>query len=337
MKHQYKEMTPRSMQAFHRAETMIPGGVQGNVKFFDPYPLSFQQADGAWLIDVDGHYYVDYLLSFGALILGHGHPVVKEAVNEVWRTYGTSSFGVPYPLGTEMVALLQSLFPSIEAVRSTNSGLEATLLAIRLGLSFTGKTHIAKFDGHYHGGHERVLISTHSTQGGQHERPRVVSESMGIPDYFLDHTVVLPFNDFPLCEQILREQQEKVGVVILEPVQAGYIPAEQEFIQQLRALTQELGILLVFDEVKTGSRCPGRCSRILQCQTGSDCARKGVRWRVSHWCRWRQKGYPGTELPKTITEPHWHVTQSPCLPDSKPYNFFRNQGVSNTYSTPRTN
>lgn len=251
---QFRTNTPRSRAAFDRARQIIPGGVQGNIKFFEPYPLSFQRASGAWLTDVDGHNYVDYLLSFGALILGHGHPAVRQAIDEAWNTYGTSSFGAPYPLEVAMAEKIRDLLPSVDAVRFTNSGLEATLLAIRLGMAVSGRTHLAKFDGHYHGGHEYVLMNTAVTPPGLDGRPEMVADSMGLPDYFREHTVVLPFDNLPLCEKILRERQDQVGVVIIEPLQAGYIPASEHFIWGLRELTENLGMVLVFDEVKTGFR-----------------------------------------------------------------------------------
>ncbi len=249
----YFHDTSEFRAAWEGAQESIPGGVQGNIKYFDPYPLSFASAAGAWLKDVDGHHYVDYLLSFGALILGHGHPVVKKAVTEVWDTFGTSSFGVPYPLELTMVEKIKSLYPSIEHVRFTNSGLEATLLAIRLGMAYTGRPSIAKFAGHYHGGHEHVLVSTHSVVSDG-TPPEKTSESMGLPDYYVQHTEVLPFNDMEICERILREKQDQIGVVVLEPLQNGYIPARQEFMQRLRDVTKELGMVLLFDEVKTGFR-----------------------------------------------------------------------------------
>jgi len=256
LKQRFLENTKLSKIAFEKAQRVIPGGVQGNIKFFSPYPLSFAIADGAWMTDVDGNRYVDYLLSFGALMLGHGHVVVRQAVNEVWNQYGTTSFGVPYALETTMVESIRLLYPSIESVRFTNSGLEATLLAIRLGLAFTGKTHIAKFDGHYHGGHEQVLVNTVVSDSNTScvSRPTPHSESLGLPDYYVEHTVVLPFNNLSLCEEILREQQKHVGVMILEPVQDGYIPATPAFMQGIRKLATELGIVLIFDEVKTGFR-----------------------------------------------------------------------------------
>ncbi len=249
----YGQKTAESKMAYEKAEQVIPGGVQGNIKFYEPYPLSFLSAKGAWLKDLDGNDYVDYLLSFGALILGHGHPVVKNAINEVWDIYGTSTFGVPHPLELEMVGKICSLYPSIEEIRFTNSGLEATLLSVRLGMAYTGKPSIAKFAGHYHGGHEHVLINTHAKINSE-ENMTKTAESLALPDYYLDNTELLPFDDIDACEQILRENKEKIGVVIMEPLQTGYIPVNKTFMQRIRAVTEELGMVLVFDEVKTGFR-----------------------------------------------------------------------------------
>jgi glutamate-1-semialdehyde 2,1-aminomutase len=249
----YVQETIASKAAYEKAKHVIPGGVQGNIKFYEPYPLSFQSAKGAWLKDLDGNEYVDYLLSFGALILGHGHPIVKEAINEVWDKYGTSSFGVPYPLEVEMVEKICSLYPSIEEIRFTNSGLEATLLSVRLGMAYSGRPSIAKFAGHYHGGHEHVLVSTHS-EANLKNRSAKIAESLNLPDYYLDHTEILPFHNMDACEQTLRQNKDKIGVVILEPLQSGYIPADKVFMHRLREVTSELGMVLVFDEVKTGFR-----------------------------------------------------------------------------------
>ncbi len=256
LKKRFLEKTRRSQIAFENAKSSIPGGVQGNIKFFSPYPLSFTTAEGAWMTDVDGNRYVDYLLSFGALMLGHGHQVVRQAIEEVWERYGTTSFGVPYDLELEMASTIQGLYPSIQAVRFTNSGLEATLLALRLGLAYTNKTHIAKFDGHYHGGHEQVLINTtlHGSPSKANDSFAPHADSLNLPSYYVDHTIVLPFNDLSRCDQILRKHRDEIGVVLLEPVQAGYIPPAPLFLKEIRKLTSELGIILIFDEVKTGFR-----------------------------------------------------------------------------------
>src|SRR5690606_4105757 len=142
----------RSSEMFQQAKRVIPGGVTANIKFFSPHPIFMEKGKGSRLIDVDGNEYVDYLLCYGALILGHGHPKVNEKVISFLQTNG-SVFGAPHVLESTMAQKLADLFPSIEMTRFTNSGLEATLLAIRLAKAATGKRKIAKFEGHYHGGY----------------------------------------------------------------------------------------------------------------------------------------------------------------------------------------
>lgn len=256
LKSHYSESRPQSAAFFDEAKAHISGGVNGNLRFYQPFPITFKTAKGARLNDLDGHQYVDYLLSYGSLLLGHGHPVVRQAVEQVWEEQGTSSFGATHPMELEMAKELKQLYPSVEELRFTNSGLEATLFTLRLALAYTGKTHIAKFEGHYHGSHDHVLVSTNvrTTSTGNESSRQPIPESFGLPDYYLDHTVVLPFNDWDACEAILTRMKDQIGAVILEPMQSGYIPADMQFASQLRQLTKQLGIVLIFDEVKTGFR-----------------------------------------------------------------------------------
>jgi glutamate-1-semialdehyde 2,1-aminomutase len=252
----YEARTQASKRLFAELARRIPGGVEGSIKYYSPYPLVFERGAGATIQDVDGNEYVDYLLSFGALMLGHGHPAVIQATRDVWRDHGTSAFGLAGRLEGELAEMVAELYPSIERLRFTNSGLEATLLAVRLGLAASGRDAVAKFEGHYHGGHEHVLVSVSPdlTQAGPQRHPTAVPASLGLPEHFVEHTVVLPFNDYEGCEEILLAERDRVGVVVLEPMEAGVVPAEREFLRRLRELTQRLGIVLVFDEVKTGFR-----------------------------------------------------------------------------------
>jgi glutamate-1-semialdehyde 2,1-aminomutase len=245
-----------SFHLHEKAKEVIPGGVTANIKYFAPHPIIMQKGKGSRLVDVDGNEYIDYLLCYGALILGHGHPKVIEAVIQQMKNDGTTIFGTPHELETVMAKKIIHAFPSIEMVRYTNSGLEATLLAIRLAQAFTGKTAIAKFEGHYHGGYDQVLISVNPsiTEAGDEEVPKAVPESKGIPAQYIDETIILPFNNIEAAETILRKQKHRLAAVILEPVQGGFIPADATFMKQLRAITKELGIVLIFDEVKTGFR-----------------------------------------------------------------------------------
>ncbi len=246
----------RSAELFQQAKKVIPGGVSANIKYFAPYPIFMERAHGSHLFDVDGNQYVDYLLCYGSLILGHGHPKVMSAVIHQLLEGGTAVYGAPHAIETEMANKLVQLFPGIEMVRFTNSGLEATLLAIRTAQAYTGKQKIAKFEGHYHGGYNQVLFSVNPdlARAGKPEEPLAVPESRGIFRNDAENTIILPFNDLDACATILRKGADQLAAVILEPAQGGFIPAEKTFIQGLRQLTEELGILLIFDEVKTGFR-----------------------------------------------------------------------------------
>lgn len=245
-----------SEQMFQRAADAIPGGVTANIKYFSPHPIFMKRGDGSKLVDVDGEQYIDYTLCYGALITGHGHPRIMEATTNYLQTIGTSILGTPHELEITMAEKIKSHYPSIDLARYTNSGLEATLLSIRLAVAYTGKSKIAKFEGHYHGGFNQVLVSVNPDQqeAGSKEQPTSVSESKGIPDEERKQTIVLPFNDLEATETILRNYQDELAAVILEPVQGGFIPAEDEFMHGLRKITKELNIVLIFDEVKTGYR-----------------------------------------------------------------------------------
>ncbi|MFD6211570.1 aspartate aminotransferase family protein [Peribacillus sp. NPDC060253] len=250
------ENTKKSAELFEKACEVIPGGVTANIKYFAPHPLMMEKGKGSKLYDVDGNEYIDYLLCYGALILGHGHQKVFEAVTKQMLESGTTIFGTPHEMEIKMAEKLIELYSGIEMVRYTNSGLEATLLAIRTAVAYTGKPKLAKFEGHYHGGYDQVLVSVNPDmdKAGDPKAPKSVGESRGLPDYYIENTVVLPFNDLESTEKILRAHAHELAGVILEPIQGGFIPAEQEFMDGLRKLTEELNIVLIFDEVKTGFR-----------------------------------------------------------------------------------
>lgn len=249
----YTEKTSKSLEFYKEACKVMPGGTTANIKFFAPYPIVMDKGKGSRLYDLDGNEYIDYLLSYGALILGHGHPRVLQAVQEQLYDNGTYLFGTPHLLEVEMGRKIQQFYPSIELLRFTNSGTEATLLAIRLAYAYTGKNKIAKFEGHYHGGYDQVLVSVNPSidEAGHPHQPRSVAESKGMDQYHEEHTVILPFNDLDAASDILKKRKDELAAVIVEPIQGGYIPAERSFMEGLRKLTEELDILLVFDEVKT--------------------------------------------------------------------------------------
>lgn len=253
---QLKAKTSKSYQFSLDAQSYMPGGVTANIKYFDPYPIVMQRGSGAYLFDIDGNEYIDYLLSYGSLMLGHGHPKVQNALADQMQVNGTHLFGTPHQLELEMAKKLQALYPSMEKLRYTNSGTEATLLSIRLAYAYTGKYKIAKFEGHYHGGYDQMLISVNPKvdQAGPASEPNALIESKGVDPYHETHTIVLPFNNLEATAEILTKHKDEVAAVILEPAQSGFIPATQEFMTGLRKITKDLGIVLIFDEVKTGFR-----------------------------------------------------------------------------------
>lgn len=245
-----------SANLFEQAETVIPGGVTANIKHFAPYPIFMKAGQGSKLIDEDNMEYIDYSLCYGALMTGHGHPKIMEATIRQMQQSGTIIFGTPHQLEITMAEKLIELYPSMDQVRFTNSGTEAVLLAIRLAIAHNGKQKIAKFEGHYHGGLNQVLVSVNPSKAsaGDAKAPHPVIESSGIPKDQQQQTIVLPFNDLKATEALLRQHQEELAAVILEPIQGGFIPAEEAFIHGLKQLTAELNIVLIFDEVKTGFR-----------------------------------------------------------------------------------
>lgn len=250
---EFLKKTTKSHQFLEDAKAVMPGGVTANIKYFSPYPIVMKYGKGAYLTDVDDNKYIDYLLSYGALMLGHGHDEITKATREQLEQYGTCLFGTPHQLEVELGKKIQQYYPSMELLRYTNSGTEATLLALRLAAAYTGKYKVAKFEGHYHGGYDQMLVSVSPSieKAGPEKEPFSLPDSKGIDPYHLEHTIVLPFNDLESCESILRKHQDEIGALVLEPIQGGFIPAEQEFMDGIRSLTKQLGIVLIFDEVKT--------------------------------------------------------------------------------------
>ncbi|MDG5789199.1 aspartate aminotransferase family protein [Evansella sp. AB-P1] len=253
---QYGAKTKHSYDEMKKAEKYLPGGVTANIKHFAPYPIVMKKGSGAWLEDVDGNHYVDYLMAYGSLALGHGHNDIKKAITDQVNQDGTFLFGTPHSLEVSFAKKIQEYYPSMERIRYTNSGTEATLLAIRLACAFTGKKKIAKFEGHYHGGYNEMLYSINPSmaEAGSEDEPSAVPESSGLNQFGDGKPVILPFNNEKATEKLLRKHATKLAAVIVEPVQGGFIPAEKSFMNKLKRLTEKYGILLIFDEVKTGFR-----------------------------------------------------------------------------------
>lgn len=237
----YRELTGASHDAWMRASPRIPGGVTSNVRFFPPYPIFMSRARGSRVFDIDGREYIDYCLAFGPLLAGHGHPRIMDAIRAELDRAGTVIFGASTELELALADRLSRLIPSAEMVRFTNSGTESTMHAIRLARGATRRSRIVKFEGHYHGGHDVVLVGL---DAGLPARPA----NDGIPSATLEGTIVLPFNDVAALREQL-DPLDDVAAVIVEPVARGAIAAEPGFLRELRAITERRGMVLIFDEV----------------------------------------------------------------------------------------
>lgn len=230
----------------------MPGGVNSPARAFGGVggePIFFERGEGAYLLDLDGNRYVDYVGSWGPMILGHAHPMVVEAVEAALRR-GTS-FGAPTLAETELAALVIAAVPSIEKMRLVNSGTEATASAIRLARAFTGRPVVVKFAGNYHGHVDSLLVAA-----GSSAATLGVPNSPGVTEGTAQDTLVLPYNDPMAAEQAFEEHGRRIAAVIVEPVAGnmGCVPARREFLEALRELTARHGSLLVFDEVMSGFR-----------------------------------------------------------------------------------
>jgi len=252
----FEAKTPSS-QAFHeRASSVTPLGVESNVRAFDPYPFYVEEADGSTVTDLDGNEYLDFLLALGPIILGHGHEDVRAAVKEQVDTVDLTA--TPQRTSIEFMEKVVEMTPSIERVRMANSGTEATMHAIRVARSYTGKDKIAKPEGGYAGAHDYALQSVYASEEalGSADEPNTVSYGTGIPDVVGDTVVAFPFNDKEATEKILREHADDMAAVIIEPVMfsCGCLKPRDGYHEFLRDLTEELGIVLIWDEVMTGFR-----------------------------------------------------------------------------------
>ncbi|MEP6634453.1 MAG: glutamate-1-semialdehyde 2,1-aminomutase, partial [Luteimonas sp.] len=244
--------TLRSQALFARAKDLLPGGVNSPVRAFKSVggePFFVTRAEGAYLIDVDGNRYIDYVGSWGPMIAGHNHPAVLEAVLRTARD--GLSFGAPNPLEVIMAETIARLVPGCEMVRMVNSGTEATLSAVRLVRGATGRARIVKFEGCYHGHGDSFLV-----KAGSGALTFGVPTSPGVPKALADLTLTLPFNDFDAATALFDEVGDDIAGLIVEPVMgnANCIPPNEGFLQHLRELCTRHSALLIFDEVMTGFR-----------------------------------------------------------------------------------
>ncbi len=242
----------KSQSLFERAVLTIPGGVNSPVRAFKGVggnPIFFRSGDGVYLEDVDGNRYIDYVASWGPMILGHGHADVVEAVKR--QADQALGFGAPTEQEIELAELVVAMVPSVEKVRMVNSGTEATMSAIRLARGFTGRDLIVKFNGCYHGHSDALLV-----KAGSGVLTLGIPNSPGVPEAVAAQTLTVPFNDLESVRQAFDNYPQQIAAVILEPVAGnmGCIPPVQGFLEGLRELTAKDGSVLIFDEVMTGFR-----------------------------------------------------------------------------------
>jgi len=263
------ELRTRSRECFARAQQSLVEGVNSpsrGAAVYSPGPVVLERGRGSHVWDVDANEYVDFMMSFGALIHGHAHPkivdVVSKAVNE------GSHFAAATPAEAEAAEKFRRMVPSAEMVRFTNTGSEATMLALRLARAHTGRLKLLKFEGHYHGWYDPYCLNGHShpvEQLGPPENPTKIPDSEGIPASVFDDVIVAPWNDLAALEQILRKHGRELAAVITEPIMAnmGCIPPAEGYLQAVCDLAHQYGALFILDEVVTGFRyAPGGCQQL---------------------------------------------------------------------------
>jgi len=252
----YVAGTKTSKELYEKARKVIPGGISANAKFVPPYPLFMRKANGSKITDVDGNTYVDYVMGYGPLILGHAHPEVMKAVRLLFEEHGGYFYGTPTEMELRLAEKICKLVPCAKMVRFTNSGNEATTMTTRLARAYTGRRKMGRFEGHYHGWNDLASISFNPPldKVGPRDEPKSVAQSAGLSPGTTEETVVLQFNDMEILEKQIMRHKDKLAGVIIEPVSKAFLAAEPEFMKVLRELTTKYGIVLIFDEVITGMR-----------------------------------------------------------------------------------
>ncbi len=248
--------TARSRNLFAKAQTLIPGGVNSPVRAFKAVgsnPLFIAKASGSKIWDVDGNKFIDYVMSWGPLILGHSHPEVISSVKK-WLKNGTS-YGAPTEIEVKIAELIKKMLPSIELVRMVNSGTEATMSAIRLARAYTGRKKVIKFEGCYHGHADSFLV-----KAGSGATTLGIPSSPGVPEEIASLTLNAKYNDIDSVQKLIDENKGEVACIIVEPVAGnmGVVLPKKGFLEKLREICDKEGIILIFDEVITGFRlAPG--------------------------------------------------------------------------------
>lgn len=267
--------TTKSESLFTTAQRLIPGGVNSPVRAFGRVggiPRFIQRGDGAYIWDADGNRYIDYVLSWGPLILGHAHPTVLEAIQQTAQ-HGTS-YGAPTELENQLAQLVIDTVPSIEMIRFVNSGTEACMSALRLARAYTGREKIIKFAGNYHGHADMLLV-----QAGSGVATFGLPDSPGVPKGTTENTLIAPYNDLDAVQALFEEYPEAIAGAIVEPIAAnmGFVVPDEGYLQGLIDLCHKYGALLILDEVMTGFRvAPGGAQEAFDLEPDITCLGKVI-------------------------------------------------------------
>ncbi len=256
----YLSKTIKSRELFQEASKYTPGGVHSSLRYFQPYPFYVSRARGSKVWDVDGNEYIDYVMGYGANIGGHANPAITNAIIEQLENGTLYTF--PYELQIKLLRELKSKYPYVDYFRLSNTGSEAVMHAIKLARAYTGRDKIIKIEGSYHGTYDAVSISVEAKPDiwGSDLEPERILES-GVPKSFKKDTIVIQYNDLDALERVLKKYGDDIAAMIIEPIMlnsVGVIIPERDYIEDVRKLTQEYNVVLIFDEVKTGFRiAPG--------------------------------------------------------------------------------
>ena len=249
---QYVNKTKNSYRKHDLATRVMPGGNTRTTQWMEPYPFFAENAEGMFINDIDGNHYLDFMLNATTLILGHAHPDIVKTLTQ--QIQDGTVYSVPTDGQSKLADILVERVPSFEKVRFTNSGTEATMMAIMAARSFTKKTKIAKFEGGYHGTHDHVSVSVYPKKEDLNTETHP-----GVPEYsyqpksILDDVIVLPYNDIEKSKELIHKFKDDLSCIIMEPIISnfGYLPLDLEFIKFIREITSELGIVLIFDEIQS--------------------------------------------------------------------------------------
>src|SRR3989441_2028620 len=282
---EFRRRTPGSQKIHKRAEASLPMGVSSSFQAIPPYPLFVDRAEGSRIWDINGNEYIDFHLGFGSLLVGHSHPVLVDALRD--QLGKGSLYSLPCPDTVYLAEEMVRRFAPIEQVRFCNSGTEATMDALRLARAHVGRDKIVKIEGSYHGHHDTVLMSTKPSAeaAGPAEQPNSVPASKGIPTDVKNNTIIAPYNDAEALDRILTEHEGEVAAVITEAVlmNVGVMLPEAGYLQSLRDVTRRHGVLLIFDEVKTGvTVAPGGITELYPVEPDLICLAKSIGGGVSN-------------------------------------------------------